>query len=148
MKRCLLLVIALTLLWPVVANAQPRRGRGGRDDRDQQIARVIRDCEQRTNDFLRAVERAWGRERHSGDELDRGAVRLERALNRVRDSWNRDRDYRRTRSYVGAATNAGRDINRLLRRHRLNPHVEREWTAIRTELDNLAEVFEQPRIRW
>jgi hypothetical protein len=148
MKKYVLLVIALTLLWPAVAKAQPRRGRMGRDDQGERIARVIRDCEQRTNDFLQAVERAWGRERHSGDELDRGAVRLERALNRVRDSWNRDHDYRRTRGSVGAATDAGRDINRLLRRHRLNSRVEREWMAIRTELDNLAEVFQQPRIRW
>ncbi len=142
------MVLALALLWPVVAKAQPRRDRGDRDDRGERIARVIRDCEDRTNDFKRAVDRSWGRERHSGDELDRSAARLERAMNRIRDSWNRDRDYRRTRGNVGAAIDAGKDVNRILRRHRLGSHVEREWGAIKSELTNLAEVFEQPRIRW
>jgi hypothetical protein len=147
MRKYLPLVVALALLWPVVSNAQPRRDRG-RDERGERIERVIRDCEARTNDFLRAVERGWGRERHSGDQLDRDAVRLERALNRIRESWNRDRDYRRTRGNVGAAIDAGRDINRILRHHRLGSRLDREWGAIRSELNNLAEVFEQPRIRW
>jgi hypothetical protein len=109
---------------------------------------VIRDCEQRTNDFLRAVQRAWGRDRHDNDALDRDAAKLERALNRVRDSWNRDRDYGRTRGSINAAIDAGRDVNRTLSRHRLNRGVGQEWSAIRTELNNLADVFEQPRIRW
>jgi hypothetical protein len=154
MRKYLPLVVALVLLWPVVANAQPRRDRDyrdhrdRRDDRSERIERVIGDCEARTNDFRQAVDRGWGRDRHNNDELDRSAAKLERALNRIRDSWNRDRDYRRTSRNVGAATDTGRDIDRILRRHRLGPHVEREWDAIKTELDNLAEVFEQPRIRW
>ncbi len=146
-RKALPVVMALALLWPAVAKAQPGRGRGP-EGRDERIARVIRDCEERTNDFLRAVEHAWGTDRHTGDRLDREAARLEQALNRIRDSWNRDRDYRRTRGYVGTAVDAGRQVNRILRDHRLGPRVQREWGAIRNELNNLAEVFEQPRIRW
>jgi hypothetical protein len=145
-KKVVPVVMALALLWPALAKAQPRRG--GPQDRDQRIARVIQDCEDRTDDFLRAVERAWGRDRHQGDPLDREAARLEQALNRIRDSWNRDHNYRRTRGYVGAAIDAGKRVNRLLPGHRLGPRVEREWAAIRAELNNLADVFEQPRIRW
>ncbi len=147
-------VLALAVLWPAVVNAQPPRPRlpppppGSFAQRDERIARVIRDCEDRTNDFLRATERAWGRDRHTNDVLDRNAARLERALNRIRDSWNRDRDYRRTRGNVGAAISAGREVNRIMRTHRLAPRLEQEWVAIRNELNNLAEVFEQPRIRW
>ena len=147
MRRYLPLIAMLALLLPVVAKAQSR-GRNSRDDRSERIDRVVRDCEQRTNEFLRAVESAWGRERHNNDELDRNAAKLERALNRVRDSWNRDHNYGRTRGNIGAALNAGRDINRTLAHHRLNQRVLREWGAIRTELDNLAQVFEMPRIRW
>ena len=148
MMKYLLLLVAAALLWPAVASAQPQRGRGARDDRSERVARVVSDCEQRTNDFLRAVERAWGRDRHNGDELDRAASKLERALNRVRDSWNRDHDFRRTQSNVRPAITAGQDVNRILRRHRLGSRVDREWTAIRNELDNLAGVFEQQKIRW
>jgi len=148
MKKLTSLFLALVLLVPVMAQAQRHRDRDRRDERGERIARVIRDCEDRTDDFLRAVQRSWGRERHSGDELDRSAAQLERALNRVRDAWNRDRDYERTRRSVGAAISAGRDVNRILRRHRMGSRVEREWGPIKTELNNLAEVFEQPQIRW
>jgi hypothetical protein len=147
LRRVVPMVMALALLWPVVAKAQPRQGRGP-EGRDERISRVIRDCEQRTDEFLRAVERAWGHDRHQGDPLDRNASQLEQALNHVRDTWNRDHDYRRARGYVGSAIDAGRRVNRLLPRHRLGPHVEKEWAAIRNELDHLAEAFDQPRIRW
>jgi hypothetical protein len=146
-KKVVPVVLALALLWPALAKAQPGRGRGA-ENRDERIARVIQDCEDRTNDFLRAVEQAWGHDRHQGDPLDREAARLEQALNRIRDSWNRGHNYRQARGYVGAAIDAGKRVNRLLPRHRLGPHVEREWAAIRAELNNLAEVFEQPQIRW
>lgn len=148
MKRFVPLFMALVLLIPVMAQAQRHRDRDRRDDRSERIARVIRDCEDRTNDFLRATERSWGHERHSGDELDRSAAQLERSLNRIRDAWNRDRDYERTRRSVGAAIEAGREVNRILRHHRLGSRLEREWGPIKSELNNLADVFEQPKIRW
>lgn len=148
MKKLTSLVMTLVLLVPVMAQAQRHRDRDRRDDRGERIARVIRDCETRTDEFLRAVDRSWGRERHSGDELDRAAAQLERSLNRVRDAWNRDRDYDRTRRNVGAAIEAGKDVNRILRHHRMSSRVEREWGPIKSELNNLADVFEQPRIRW
>ncbi|HYM63001.1 MAG TPA: hypothetical protein VEZ11_19090 [Thermoanaerobaculia bacterium] len=138
--------MALALVWPVVAQAQ--RYGDERGERGERIDRVIRDCEGRTADFRRAVERLWGRERHEGDELDREAARLDRSLHRIRETWNRERDYRRTRSNVGAAIDSGREINRILRRHRFHERLQNEWEAIRHELNNLAEVFEQPRIRW
>ena len=176
MRKSVLWVLVLALLFPAVALAQRvrdqggrSRDQGGRDQRSDRIERVIRDCEDRTNDFLRAVERAWGGDRRGGDGVDRGdrrgdgvdrggrrtgdgldrdAARLERALNRIRESWNRERDYGRTRGNVGAAIDAGRDINRVLRGHRLNSRLAREWDAIKRELNNLAVIFEQPRIRW
>jgi hypothetical protein len=152
MRKYVLPVIALALLWTACASAQPPRfrGRDQRDDRrGERIARVIRDCEDRTDDFKRAVEHLWRSERRPGnDDLDRGASRLERELNRVRDAWNRDRDYRRTRNSVGGAIDAGRDVNRILQRHRFGSRLRREFEAIKIELNNLADVFEQPRIRW
>jgi hypothetical protein len=151
MRKYLLLALAVALLWPAAVNAQSSRdrSRGRTDDRGERIARIIRDCEQRTNEFKQAVDRSWGRgERRNNDELDRNAAQMERALNRVRDAWNRDRDYQRTRGSVGAAITAGKAVSRTLGRHRLSSRVTREWDAIKTELNNLAEIFEQPRIRW
>jgi hypothetical protein len=156
MGKCLWLAVALALLSPAVSGAQPRRDADRRRgaERAERIARVIADCERRTDEFLRAVERARQRDRRENrasvrdDDLTRAASRMERALNRIRDSWNRDRDFNRTRGHVGTATSAGQDVNRILRRHRLSSYVEREWAAIRNELNNLADVFDERPIRW
>ena len=144
---------ALAILLPAIALAQGRRETGmQRGERTERISRVITDCEQRTNEFHRAIERALERSEFRGtlrqDSLNRDAGRLERELNRIRESWNRDHDPVRTRRFVGAAISAGRDINRSMAHHRLSPYVQTEWGAIRSELNNLAEVFDQPRIRW
>jgi hypothetical protein len=148
-KKYVLLVLALVLLLPAASRAQRSRDRDSdRRARFARIARVIADCEQRTNEFQRAVQKARGRTRYREDDLDRHATRLERALNKIRESWNRDHDVERTRAYLGDAISVGRDINQTLARHELRSHVQKEWDAIRSELNNLAEVFGERRIRW
>jgi DNA anti-recombination protein RmuC len=145
-KKYMLLVLALVLLLPAASRAQRSRDRDS--DRRERIARVIADCEQRTNEFQRAVRNARERTRYRDDDLGRHATRLERALNKIRESWNREHDVARTRAYLGDAISAGRDINQTMARHELRSHVQKEWEAIRSELNNLAEVFGERRIRW
>jgi hypothetical protein len=82
------------------------------------------------------------------DQLNVDAERLERAMNKVREAWNREQDPPKTRHFVDDAISAGQDINRTMVRRRLNPDVQRQWDAVRTELNRLAEAFELPRIRW
>jgi uncharacterized protein YpuA (DUF1002 family) len=82
------------------------------------------------------------------DQLNVDAERLERAMNRVREAWNREHDPPKTRDFVNDAISAGRDINRTMAARRLNPNVQRQWDAVRSELNRLAEAFELPRIRW
>jgi hypothetical protein len=150
MKNFVLVALAVVMLWPAAATAQPTRGRAtGRDDKVDRISRIIGDCERRTNDLKQAVNRAWGRgDRRNNDELDRNAILLERALNRVRVTWDRAHEYQRTRGTIGPAIEAGRAVNRTLSGHRLSSRLIQEWKAIKSELMNLAEIFEQPPIRW
>ena len=151
-KKCMPLVIAAALL-PGILSAQPPRRDPPRDrDRGGNISRVIADCESRTNEFRRALREALDRSALDGsrreDELNRDAGRLEQAMNRVREAWNREHDPGRTRRSVDDAILAGQDINRTMVRRRLNPNVQRQWDTVRRELNRLAEVFELPRIRW
>ena len=46
------------------------------------------------------------------------------------------------------AISAGQDIQRAMSRHRLRGDVQREWSAVRRELNMLADVFREPPIRW
>jgi len=82
------------------------------------------------------------------EDLNRHAARLERAMNAVKDSWRSHRDPGRTRRFVSEAVATGQDINRTMVRARLHPNIERQWVAIRMELNRLAEAFDLPRIRW
>jgi DNA anti-recombination protein RmuC len=148
-KKYLLLVLALVLLLPAASRAQSNRERDSdRRARFERIARVIADCEQRTNEFQRAVRSARERTRYREDDLDRHTTRLERALNKIRESWNREHDVEKTRAYLRDAISVGRDINQTMTHHELRSHVQKEWEAIRSELNNLAEVFGERRIRW
>lgn len=164
MKKFGVAAIAVALLLPVGLNAQDyprdrdRRDRGGPGDRRDQderrgrVAGIIADLERRTNEFQGALRRALD---HSSldrtrreDELNRDASRLEHAANRLRDSWNADRDFERSRRNLAVAISAGRDIQRTMSRHRLRGGLQREWGAVRHELNLLAEVFREPPIRW
>ena len=152
MKKYLPMAIAVALL-PGILPAQPRHGGPPPgSERMGNISRVIADCEDRTNDFKRSLRMALDRsslnDTRREDELNRDASRLERAMNRVRESWNFEHNPSRTRRSVGEAIAVGQDINRTMVRRRLNPEVQRQWDIVRSDLNRLAEVFELPRIRW
>lgn len=152
MKRHLWTSIAVTLALAGTLFAQGRRHDRPPNRGPERISRVIADCEDRTDRFRVSLRRALERSSFRGsareDELNQDADRLERALNRVREAWNRERDVPRTRSHVSAAIDVSRNINRTMTRRRLNPDVQRQWEVVRGELNRLAEAFDLPRIRW
>jgi hypothetical protein len=142
--------MAVALLLPGVLPAQ--RGYPPRGGRGPDISRVVADCEERSNQFRVSLRAALDRSGFNGtqreDQLNVDAQRMERSMNRVREAWNREHDPGRTRQFVSDAIAAGQDINRTMVRRRLNPDVQRQWEAVRMELNRLAEAFELPRIRW
>lgn len=150
MKKYVWTSMAVALLLPGILAAQ--RDYPPRDRRGPDISRVVADCEERTNQFRVSLRAALDRSGLSGsqreDQLNVDALRLERAMNKVREAWNREHDPGRTRHFVDDAISAGQDINRTMVRRRLNPDVQRQWDAVRGELNRLAEAFELPRIRW
>ena len=116
------------------------------------ISGVVRDCDQRAGEFRIALARAMDRSRLAGtdkaDRLNADAQALDHAIGRLRESWNRDRDPERSRMHVRAAVDAARQINWTLEHHRLRGQIQREWDVLRSELNLLAEIFDEPHIRW
>jgi hypothetical protein len=141
-----LLVVSLT-----TANAQIRRGAVA-DNKIDETTRIINDCERRTNSFKKTLDRALARDNvRAGqgreDQLNRSASNLENALDKVGDSWNRDHSLDKTRASVRAAIGFGNDINVSMRNWNMGGDAESEWSAVRTELNRLAQTFNLPRIR-
>ncbi len=161
MKAAAIATLMAALMLPTGLDAQgyrDRRDSGGpgdrrdHDERRGRVAAIIADCERRTDDFKVALKRALDRSPLDGtrreDELNRDAAKLEHAMNRLRESWNADRDFERSRRHLSVALAAAQDINRTMSRHRLRGHLQREWEVVRNELNRLAEVFREPKIRW
>ena len=80
--------------------------------------------------------------------MNNDADRLENAMDRVGDSWNRDHNAQKTKGYVSAAIAVSQDINRTMVNWHLDQQVEQEWAAVRGEINRLAQVFRLPSIRW
>ena len=162
MRKLLVFAITITTLLasPLLAQDRHRdgdrdRGSDRRDDRREmsnRISAVVRDCDQRATDFRQALARALDRSRLNGtrreDRLNEEARGLDKAISRLRESWNREHDVERSRRHVAEAIEAGRKINWALEKHAVHGRVQGEWAALRTELNMLAEVFRQPQIRW
>jgi hypothetical protein len=150
MNKLIELALAASILLAVgCATTQHYRGDG---ERAQRISSVIADCERRTDEFKVSFAHALEHSRLDGtrreDQLNRDARRLETAMDRLRQSWNREHDWDRSRYQVGVAIAAAQDIHRTLSRHSLRSYVENQWHTLRRELDRLAEVFDQPKVEW
>lgn len=166
MRRSGIIALAVAMLVPLALNAQryerdrrdrrydDRRSDDRRDweERRGRVAGLIADLERRTDDFKVSLRRAMDHSRMDGsrreDILNDQATRLERAVNRLHESWNQDRDFERSRRHLSVALSAGQDIHRTMMRHHLRGSVQREWEIVRRELNRLAEVFREPPIRW
>jgi hypothetical protein len=135
----------------LLANVGYAQRRGG-GARVEETTRIINDCERRTNDFKKTLDRALARDNvRAGqgreDQLNRNAERLENSLDRVGDSWNKDHNMDATRGNVRAAIAIAQDINVAMRNWNMGGDAENQWAAVRGELNRLAETFGLPRIR-
>lgn len=142
-RKDLVRMMVLAAVWAasgVPGTAQVRR---------EAVEAIIRDCETRTDAFVRAFDRALDRSGLNGtnreDELNQSARRLEWAMDELRSEFNRQRDWLDAKDAARKALDAGRDINGTMRNRRI-AGVEREWAAIRSELNRLAKVFNLPGI--
>jgi len=96
------------------------------------ITRTIGDCQDRTDRFKRSLV---------DGQLSRNATRLAETLDRVDDTWKRERDIARTRGHVSDAIAAALQVDSDVSD---NP----EWLEVRAVLNTLAAQFSLPRIRW
>ena len=150
MHKCAWIAAGLLLL-SGLAPAQVRRPPAGAASgaaggaKVQETTNVINDCEKRTNTFKREVRLKL---KADAPKLQRDADQLEEAINKVGDSWDRDHDPQKTRSYVTAAIAIGQQINGYFTTIKGSGDLSQQWAAVRAELNRLAQTFNLPAIRW
>ena len=151
MKTLTTIAVLLAALTPALT-AQPGRPAAASGGNIQQTTNIINDCEKRTNQFKKTLDKALARDNvRAGqareDQLNRDAGNLENQLDKVGDSWNKNHSIDQTRQHVTVAIGFANDINKAMRTWKMGGDAESEWTALRGELNRLANTFGTPRIR-
>ena len=153
MKKLLFFAFAIPTLLAGSLRAQDDRPR--HPDRREwmgQIAVIVRDCDLRATEFRSALARTLDRSRLDGtraeDQLNEQARRLDVAIHRLRESWNREHDPERSREQVREAVAAARELNWAIETDQVRGRVQHEWDVLRAELNRLAGTFHEPQIRW
>jgi hypothetical protein len=147
--KILLAIIACALL-PFSTHAQRRRGTIN-SGKINETTNIINDCERRTNQFRKTLDRALGRDNvRAGqgreNQLNREATQLHDAMARTGDAWNRDHNYNRARQNVNAAIVFARDIDRAMHNWNMGGDAVSQWAAVRSELNRLALNLGLPKI--
>ena len=145
---------ALTVCCLVLAIASPsfaqRRG-SGRAYARVDVDRLIRQAENRSDQFVAMFDRALDRSRLEGtireDRLNERAMQLENALNIVRQEFNRTSNPYSIRAQISNALNAAQSINTVMRNRNLHPAAERQWSLLRSDLNRLAAVYNLRQLR-
>jgi len=146
-----LAVCSLVLAIAAPSFAQSRGYQRGRGYTRANVDRLIRQAENRSDQFVAIFDRALDRSRLDGsireDRLNERAISLERELNVVRREFNRTNNYYDVRSHVANALNVAQGINTVMHNRRLTPVAERQWSLLRTELNRLAAVYNLRQLR-
>ncbi|HXH68975.1 MAG TPA: hypothetical protein VNI60_01375 [Pyrinomonadaceae bacterium] len=128
------------------ANAQIRRGNLNR----VQVDRLIRNVEERVDRFVVQFDYALDNSRLNNtrreDNLNQRARDLEAATDELRREFDRNDSRRENSQEVRKCLNIASDINAVMRNRRLNAASERNWAAVRSELNALARTYNLPQI--
>ena len=143
------LCLALAVASPSMAQWPDRDTGYGRGYGRINIDRLIRQAENRSDQFVMSLEQRNSRSflsRILGDEERLGGLRarardLERQLNMLREeSFRSGNDYR-LRSSVANVLSVAEDINRRMYYRELNPVAERQWSMLKSDLNSLARAY-------
>jgi hypothetical protein len=146
-----LAVCSLVMATASPSFAQSRRYARSRAYTRVSVDRLIRQAENRSDQFVAIFDRSLDRSRLEGtireDRLNERARELEGQLNIVRQEFNRAGNYYDIRSHAANALTAAQGINTVMRNRRLDARVERQWILLRSELNRLAAVYNLRQLR-
>jgi flagellar motility protein MotE (MotC chaperone) len=147
--RFALTIAAAFLLVPAIAGAQPRAARG-RLYTKADVDRIIKRVEDRSDKFKKEFDKALDRSRLNNsrreDQLNDYAKDLEKATDELRREFDRRDAWAENKAEVRRCVEVATKINVAMRNRRLGPKVESTWSALRYELNTLADVYNLPLV--
>ena len=146
-KLAVTLAVASFVVLSLATGAQAQRRFSPRERgyTKAEVDAIIHRVEDRSADFIHPFDKALDRSRLNGsrreDELNAQAKRLKSSLEDLRREFDRHENYRDTRPEVDRTLDIAADINKTMRRRRLDGDTERQWAMLRDELNTLADVY-------
>jgi hypothetical protein len=135
--------LALALAAPSLAGPQGRYR--GRAYSKSDVDRIIKRVETRSDDFVKIFDKSLDRSALDGtqseDRLNERAKDLEKALDKLREDFDRTDTWRDTRGRVEDVMREAEAINRVVNNRRLSNRVEASWVLLRTDLNRLAGIY-------
>ncbi len=143
MKKAIYMTVMLAIIslvgFNVEANAQYRVNQ-------RSANRLIRQIENGADRFKKSLDRGLDRSRldntNQEDRINDFVSQFEEATNQLRSDY---RDGERGSRAAQEVLRRGQVIDRFMRRQRLASNVERDWTLLRGNLDQLARLY---RVSW
>ena len=146
-----ILVVVFAGVSPADAQWRAQRRDDRRDDRRVDVERVINQVETRSDAFRRSVDRALDRSRLNGsrreDQINEDVKRFEKAVDRLRDEFDRRDTRDETRRHVEQVLREADSIGLAIRRADLARNVDREWSSLRNDLNRLASLYSLKPLR-
>ncbi|HEX8846505.1 MAG TPA: hypothetical protein VF791_17795 [Pyrinomonadaceae bacterium] len=143
-----LAAVCAVLVLSVPGEAQRRRSPRARGYTKDEVNRIIKRVETRSDVFVKEFDKALDNSRLNGskreDRLNEYARDLERTLDDLRREFDRKESYIETRPEVRRCLDVASDVNVALRNRRLGAETERQWALLRAELNTLADVYGLP----
>jgi hypothetical protein len=129
--------------------AQPRAARG-RVYTKAEVEQIIKRVEDRSDKFKKEFDKALDRSRLNNsnreDRLNQYAKDLEKNTDELRREFDRRDSWIDNKDEVRKCLSAATRINVAMRNRRLGPKVESTWSALRFELNTLAQVYNLPPV--
>jgi hypothetical protein len=142
---CLMLALAA----PSYAGWQGRHR--GRAYSKADVDRIIKRVETRSDNFVKLFDESLDRSALDGtdreDRLNERAKDLEKALDRLREDFDRTDTWRDTRGRVEDVMREAEAINRVVNSRRLTTRVEASWTLLRNDLNRLAGIYNLEQLK-
>jgi peptidoglycan hydrolase CwlO-like protein len=148
----LIAVAASLVLTTSVPTLAQRQGRyRGRVYTKADVDRIIKRVETRSDDFKKIVDKSLDRSVLDGtkkeDNINEQIKEFEKALDHLRSEFDRQQEWRETRSQVKDVLKESDEVNAIIRIGRFGATIEREWAAIRADLNRLAGIYELPLLK-
>jgi hypothetical protein len=151
-KASIIFVLTLVTAGLLLTTAFGQGRARGRYYTKGQVDDIIKRVETNSDRFKETVDKSLDRSVLDGsnreDNYNEQVKELEKALDNLRDDFDRRQGWFESRSQVADVIREADEVGRIVRKPVFGSKVQKQWARVRTDLNTLAGVYNLPRLRY